>query len=378
MEIIKFNPSVGGATVFERGSVVNDIKSVMWIERYLEPCEFELTALVSSNIQNTLPIGSFVSHMDSLEVMVVENHEIQENSDGESEITISGRSFEVLLDNRITGSNQTWSSTGQPVSVYTLAEGRVWTQAQNLIAQHILAANLVDPNDELPNTSVMIDEGSVYLYPGDPASEERTLKRSSVYQNTLELLEMANLGIRTIRPGPWSPLTTNQDTNVALVIHRGLNKTRNVTFSHSSNEVSSAQYFWSSRKKKTSAFIFGKWLSMVIHGSENKYNRKMMIIDASDLDEEYSELPTGTDRTNIITAMTSRAQRALAAQNDVAISKVEINKNFTRYNYRQDYYIGDLVSVEGNYNTSSVARVIEYVEIQDETGENSYPTLEEI
>jgi hypothetical protein len=76
--------------------------------------------------------------------------------------------------------------------------------------------------------------------------------------------------------------------------------------------------------------------------------------------------------------MVTIGRQILASQNEVSISKVEISKNTTRYKYRTNYNVGDLVSVEGNYNTSAIMRVVEYVEIEDETGENSYPTLAEI
>ena len=378
MEIIKFNPLVGGPTIFERGSIVSNIKSIMWVERYLEAGEFELVAPVSSDLHRILPIGTFISHLDTTEVMIVENHEIQEDNKEEPSITITGRSFETLLDNRITGSNNSWTSSGQPNDIYTLVSGRVWNQAKTLIENHILASNLVDDNDAYNNVSVMVDSTSVFPVIGDPVEQERTIQKDTVYKNVLELLEMADLGIKIVRPGDWSPLSTNKNIDLAIIIHRGLNRSTSVTFSHSSGEVVNAQYFWSSRKKKTSAYVYGKWLSTVVHGPEINYGRRMMIINASDLDESYSAIPTGATRTQIISNMNLRAEIALASQRDIAISKAEISKNATRYNYREHYNVGDLVSVEGNYNTTSIMRVIEYVEIQDDNGESSYPTLAEV
>jgi hypothetical protein len=45
------------------------------------------------------------------------------------------------------------------------------------------------------------------------------------------------------------------------------------------------------------------------------------------------------------------------------------------YQYRRDYNIGDLVSIDGNFGQTAVMRVIEYAEIEDENGNSGHPTL---
>lgn len=380
MELFKFkrdetNPS--SPILFEQGTILKDLKSIMWVERYLDAGEFEIIADASSNLRNTLPIGSFISHVDTTEVMVVENHEITSEGSSDSEIKITGRSFETLLENRVIGANQSWASNGQAVSVYTLASGFVWNQAKALIEDHTLQTSLVNVTDSFRNVGIIVDPAVVFVT-GDPAAIDRPLKKSEVYPALLEILNLANLGIKSVRPGSWSILPTNQSTNLALVIHRGSDKTKNVTFSYSSGEVLNAEYFWSTRKSKNAALVSGKWLETMVYGPETYYDRRVMFIDGSNIDDSYSALPTGTTRTNIIQLMTTMGQQALASQNEFSISKVEISKSGTRYKYRTDYNVGDLVSVEGNYNSTATKRVIEYVEIEDETGETSYPTLAEI
>jgi hypothetical protein len=384
MEIFKFNRDESNPSapiLFERGTTLKDLKSSMWVERYLDAGEFEIVAELSSNLRNTLPIGSFISHTNTAEVMVVENHEITNTDDGEPEIKITGRSFEVLLDNRVIGSNQTWPADGQPVSVYELASDPVWLQARMLINRHISTdpppLGTINTFDAFRNVGVVVDP-AVTTVAGDPPNEARPLSRGSLYKALLEVLNLANLGIRSLRPGSWSLLPSNQNTHLALVIHRGIDRSKEVTFSYSSGEVINPEYFWSVRKSKNAALVSGKWLEILVTGPETYYDRRTMFIDASDLDDASSVLPTGTARTNIIAAMRVIGRQALASQNEMSISKVEISKNTTRYRYRTDYNVGDLVSVEGNYNASAIMRVIEYVEIEDETGEHSYPTLAEI
>jgi sulfate adenylyltransferase subunit 1 (EFTu-like GTPase family) len=108
------------------------------------------------------------------------------------------------------------------------------------------------------------------------------------------------------------------------------------------------------------------------------YDRRMMFVDASDIDSEYTTAPTGTDRTNILAAMKIRGQAELAAQNEVALVKTEPTKNSTIYKYREHYAVGDIITVDGEYNETSSMQISEYVEIEDETGESGYPTLSAI
>jgi hypothetical protein len=62
------------------------------------------------------------------------------------------------------------------------------------------------------------------------------------------------------------------------------------------------------------------------------------------------------------------------AQNRITITRADAS-DITRYEYRKDYNVGDLVSLDGNFGQIAVMRVMEYVEIEDENGESGHPTL---
>ena len=47
----------------------------------------------------------------------------------------------------------------------------------------------------------------------------------------------------------------------------------------------------------------------------------------------------------------------------------------TRYTYRVDYNMGDVVAVEGNFGLRERRRVVEFVEIVDDTGSVGLPTF---
>lgn len=360
MDIFKF---IGDTSPYQQGVIINNLKSKMWVERYREAGEFTLVAKTNSGIRDILPIGTLISHVDSTEVMIVENHEIRDQRGQEPEITITGRGLETFLENRMIGSNQAFPvSTG--VKDYTLAADDSWDQAVTLIKDHIYASFLINDDYALPYITVSTD------IVGSGTSIARSLKQGALYPQLLELLAVDNLGIKVLRPEPF--LTW---TNVRLVVHRGSDRSSSVVFSYDTGELESAEYLWSNKTSKNCALVVGKWVQTVVDTGATGFDCRMMYVDASDIDNSYTAAPTGATLTAIEASMQQRGAQALASQNDVALTKAELSRDSLKAQYRVDYNVGDIVSVQGDFNESTSLRIEEYVEIEDETGSKSYPTL---
>lgn len=351
----------------EQGVLIPYLKSKMWIERYDQAGEFKFVADVKSGVRDLLPTGSFVSHVDTQEIMVVENHEISDKKDTEAEIIISGRGFECEFENRIVGSNKVFPTSGA-ASEYVLDAGYLADQIVTLISNHILAVNLVDDDDALPFVSVV----NQVVAGGEQV--ERPLKRGSLYDRVQDLLVVQLLGTKVIRPGVGSPLG-GASPNTALVVHKGVDRTAQIVISEDTGEITSADYLWSIKKRKNAALITGRWVETRVVGPEVKGDRRWMDIDASDIDQNFATEPVGADLAAVVTAMQQRGREALSAQNDVALTKVDVSKNSNNAAYRTDFNVGDLITVLGSYNSSTTMRISEYVEIEDQTGAQSGPTL---
>jgi hypothetical protein len=365
MDVFKFtNPT--HPMRMERGEIINGLTKKTWIERYAEAGEFSFTALASSGIKEKLPIGSFVSHVNSTELMIVENHELSEDNTKETEIIVSGRGFETILERTVIGLNKTFPATSG-VEDYTMPLGVLWTQVRDLIRMHIYAANVMDSKNSIPYVEV-INKVSA------PASAiERSARQGDLYSAVLSLMQEVNIGIKAVRPGPWSPVDVNE--NVGIVIHNGAYRQNTISFSYDQDEIVNADYLWSSRKNKNCALITSRWVETTVVGSELNQDRRWMIVDASDIDQKYDVAPTGTTLTSIVNKMKQRGLSELGKQKNIALTKAELNKESVNALYRTDYDLGDLVSIKGNYSETAVQRVTEYVEIEDETGRSAYPTL---
>lgn len=367
MDLFKFtNPNA--PTKMEQGQIINGLTSKMWIERYLKNGEFTLVAPADSGIQALLPLGTFISHMDTTEIMIVENHEIQDDQGSPSSLTITGRGLETYFENRVVNTNRTFP-VAAGLAEYFLGADYTWNQAVKLLSDHLLIANLLDDNNAFPYLSVQT------TVPGTGASVGRTIPRGDLYNALLNLLAIDNLGVKIIRPGTWSPLG-GASPNVDVVIHKGVDRTASVIFSHDSGEVITSDYLWSNKNLKNAALVTGKWVEVEVIPAAVEYDRRWMFVKADDIDQAQTVAPTGTALTNIRNSMTLRGYEALLAKNILQLTKAQLSKEATKAVYRVDYDVGDLITIFGDYNVTTTRRVTEYVEIEDANGESSYPTLE--
>ena len=374
MDVISFtNPN--HVTKMEQGIVVNNLSSKTWIERYSTAGEFTFIGPVSAGIKEILPIGSFVSHVDSDDIMIVEDHEINENQGTSPDIKVTGRGFETYLDNRTVGANKAFpvTNTGGVVD-YSLVTEHTWNQAVTMIADHILATDLIDDTYALPYTSVL---STVVPLGTETPEAARLIKRGGLYSAVLDLLKIDNHGIKVIRPGATSPLTGGEVGNLAIIIHNATDRTATISISQKGGEIVSADYLWSNRTLKNSALVTGKWVEIKVDPiSSTEYGIRMMYVDGSDADKDLTAAPAvGPDLDAVVNAMHQIGREALLSQRELVLNKAETAKSGIAPMYRKDYFIGDLITVVGDFDETQAMRVSEYVEIEDNTGVSSYPTL---
>lgn len=359
MDFFKFTSGTS-PTLLENGQFINNLENSMWIERYSAPGEFSFTAYMSTDLGNFLPLGTLVSHMDTSEVMIVENQEVQENQEDDPYIIITGRSFVSFLENRIIGVNAARSSNF--VSDYTLSADDVWDQIVLMINQHV-KSGVADTNDALTDIQATTALGT------GGESIARTIEQGTVLERVLELLDVDNMGIKTVRKN----FNAGSPSGTEIQIYKGTDKSQSVRFSWLHGDMEAANYLLSLKDFKNAALVKGQYVWTVVETGPTKFERRTMFIDASDIDSHITPAPTG-DVSAIVAKMTTRGNEALAKQNTITISQSDISEN-TQFKYRRDYGLGDLITLESNFNQSFVMKVVEYAEIEDENGESGHPTL---
>lgn len=364
MNLFKFI-STTDPTVLTQGQMIKTPLSIMWAERYNDAGEFELVDRLSSGLREALPIGTLISHYNTLEVMFVENHEIDDDKSEDPIIKVTGRSLEAYLENRIVGTNNIRANS--LIVGYNLTAVNTWTQIVTLINDHI--SNTTNVNDNLVNITAIAAVTGI-----TGTIEARQLRSDDLYKTVLDLLSIDNLGIKVIRRNNFN-VPNGSSTQTIFCIHNGVNRSNTVMFSWQAGDLEIADYLWTDKPLKNSAMIIGRYVNTYVDTvGMTKFNRKTMVVAADDIDGNLSAPPSGTALTNIVAQMQTRGRQALQRQNRVTFTRADVS-DASKYQYRKDYNVGDLISLDGNFGQIAVMRVVEYVEIQDENGQSGHPTF---
>jgi len=375
MDLFKFNPGED-PSFLTNGEFLNRIKTAQWVERYRDPGEFQITAGVSSNLRALLPVGTMISHVDTLEVMMVESVNIKEDQDGdEPQITIKGRSLESYLKHRIVGDDiETYIDIGTGYHLivtnepYNLPFGTSWEQIKYMIDEHITTLFAGPPGDVVAGFVAIENQQHI----GSSTAQIRTMRKQNLHSAVLELLAVDDFGIQTVRPNPGNvdPATTE------FRIHNGNDLTTDVIFSYSLGDLEKSEYFWSDAALKTDFLCVSNYSALRSDYAATGYNRRVMFVDCTDIDEMYDDTEViDPDISGAIwAAMDVRGQQALRAQVLANLLSTDVSRR-TRYKFKKHYDVGDIVTVQGNYDVETVMRIAEHVVFQDENGESGYPTL---
>jgi len=363
-----------------KGVFINGARSKLWAERYDSSGEFEVRGPVGSDLKNQLPIGSLVSHINTDVPMIVENHVISPTDDGsEPEIVISGRDFETILEQRIIGADYLFfmaQAVQNSLLELTLSADWPWGHAKTLIEKCIRTDLLNDTENALPNVQVWIDpdlQDKLESFGYVSFNQSIKIPSAPLYGEISKILSSARIGFGST----WRPWTESGVTSYSmrLKIYTGVDKSKDVVFSFDFNDLLSSEYLWTNKTFKTAAMVVGRWVSTTYRLPGSKYNRRWMIVDGRDIDEQFESTPWSSDLTYVTQMMEARALSAILSQRGLALSRAEQDPESVRWRYREDYNLGDVVTVRGDYDQTLQMQVVEHVEIEDETGESSYPTF---
>jgi len=415
----------------EGATLIPDITSVTWVERYLEPGEFSFTVPIESAVQSMVPVGSIISQVEGQETMIVENHEIVEDDSDQIQLKVSGRSFQVILENRIMGQwtqfnyastigekwNGAFGTSGYSWSVTTIDGNRpprksdiveyfvnghfglyeVSNAPSGGIPQNI--NNLVYPfwpmglepytypNADTIRFLVFINYNNRPIPPQNTSYMEKFDYQKDLHTTVIETLNVESMGIKTQRAGLTSPIDfhgqgiphqwpDHYKNKLAMVVYYANDRREAVQFSYEGGDVAKAHYLWSIKNAKNSYWI-NYYYGMLYRGDIG-YKQRMLYVDGqamsrADNDEAISD---GNSALRRIKFRESANRELLKRENQkVATMEAQLVSQQKDLIYRRDYDTGDLVTVHGNHGFKETMQVIEYTEIEDDTGEISYPTL---
>lgn len=351
--------------------LIENYDSCIWTERY-RLGDFQI---VTGNIEpfmQKLPEGTRLTLRDSNHVMVVETHEIERKKNQPQKLTIKGRSFESILDRRV---------SIQSVSSLTgTSDWLVTAQTPSDVAHYIMTKICV----EGVITEADIFESYMVQFPTPEDYNKSTgpvktfaVPRGKLLNTVLNLLQseaprdistepetpaVIPHGIRAIRPN-------DSGTAIAIQIYAGTDRSETVYFDARRELLDDGKYLFSKVGSANAAYGVARGLSAVMYEGEQEptgLNRRVTLVDGtqSNIDD--------------VAILQEYMSQDLAMASETALFDGSINPDLNPYRYGVHYNLGDIVRVSGDYGLETKARVTEYIRTEDATGDKAYPTLETI
>lgn len=346
-----------------RTAVIDRFESMIWTERYSSYGDFQLVIHSTAENRGLLVADTWLAINSSRRVMMIENVVNKDDSSGRSTLTITGRSLEALLLDRV---NRATLPAGTPVGMLTLTD-TPGNMARTIFGNYC-GNNVTNPGDNIP----FYTAGN--LYAADTIAESPTVitldfEIDFVYNSIKNLLDAYGLGFRLYRGPDTSKLyfnvysgsdrTTSQTGLPAVVFSPDLENLADIS------ELTSVEQF------KNVAYVMAPNGNQIVYAdnvasSIAGFDRKVLMVKADDI-----TLAAGTA---LNTALQQRGKNELSKYKAKYALDGEVPQT-TSYKYETHYFLGDLIEMRNDDGLTNNMRVTEQIFVDDSGGERSYPTL---
>lgn len=348
-------------TSFQAVNILDSFESAIWVDRYSKCGDFEIETPATIEMFNMLKPEYYLWSSESEHLMIIESRNIKSDAENGNRLITSGRSLESILDRRIV-----WSQT--------VVDGGFQEGIKKLITDSIISPSI--PDRKIDN---FIFEDST-----DPAITELKLTMQFtgdyLYDVVTKLCEDKKIGFK---------ITLNDENQFVFKLYAGVDRSYNqlknpyVIFSPRYENIINSNYYESREGYKTIALVAGedegnarKTITVDSKDGPGKgLYRRELYVDARDIQSEDGTSTIPPDKYN-----EQLKQRGTEKLNEKKIEKIfdgEMEAS-QLFKYGEDFFMGDIVQVENEYDVKGTARVIELIRSQDENGYSEYPTFDEI
>lgn len=358
--------------------IIDNWKSIIWHSVYYGVGDFEIYAIASSKHIELLKEGNYITRPNNNTIGIIENIQTDNSPQNGKMIIASGRFAKSILDRR-----QIYNLSGR-VNTPTILSGRVESAARALVANNAISCSF----DTARNIS-FLELGTLKNLPEIIVDEDGNATQKQVsYKNLLEysdgLLQEYELG---------AEITLNEANNkLQYSVCKGADRSAEnaegndpIVFSQEYDNLLESSYTVDTSTKKTSALIGGAGEGLerfysVIRGTEQGIERRETWVDASSLNRKYKDENeeeheyTDAEYKAMLDAQGKQVlSSAITEENYNAV----INVNGGTWRLYEDYFLGDIVTIQDNALDKYVSvRIAEITEVQDENGYMITPVFE--
>lgn len=354
-------------SAFRRTTLIEKFESMIWTERFSEIGDFELVILSSTRNRSLFITGARLGIDTSQRAMLVETVEDTEDEEGRQLLKVTGRSLELILEERIATNsitgvdvNPPWTLTGTPGNVC------------RAIFDYVVRNHTLDVNDAIPYMTA-----GPSMFPADTLDESTdiitvTLALPSVYQSIKDICDAYDLGFRLV--------VNLEEAKVYFDIYAGNDRRSSqtelpsVVFSPGLDNLTNVSELASIATYKNVAYVFSPNGALIVTGGDTGlattgFERRVLIVEANDI------LETAGAPLNALLKV--RGQEELAKAKKISAFDGEISQSGV-YAYGVDYILGDMVEMRTQDGLTKYVRVIEQIFVSDAEGDRSYPTLSDV
>ena len=181
----------------------------------------------------------------------------------------------------------------------------------------------------------------------------------------IETLALGKYGLK-------STLPLAEANQIAVQIYKGADRRVTLVFDVSLDQLDEATYFLTMFGYKNT-MITSTTNGMEVSSTGPEFSGLSRRVDFQDVSSEVT-LPAGADLTQLTI---NKGKVALADRLPTALFTGGVAAEIGD-GYNSAYFLGDIVTLAGEYGLSQDARVAEFVRTQDATGKKSYPTFEAV
>lgn len=349
--------------------LIENYDSLIWTERFNAIGDFEIQTGNVEQFMQLLPEGKGVTLRESNVPMIVETHDIDRKKNSPQKLTITGRSYESILDRRVaiqsvaalTGSANWTINAKTPSDV-------AW-----YIMNQICVAGLIAAEDIFPPAQVVFPAPADYATSTGPV-KPFVVERGQLLETVVNLIQaeaaadistvpatpaIVPHGLRAVRP-------SSAGTAVSIEIYTGTDKSATVYFDATRDLLDDGKYLFSKVGSANAAYGVASGLAATMYeGASNPTGlaRRVILVDASAAGIADA------------TVLKNEMGIALSLAHETAMFDGSINPDLSPYIYGVGYKLGDLVKVVGDYGLTYTSRVTEYIRTEDASGSKAYPTL---
>ena len=346
---------------FNKLTIIDEYESLLWIDRYSKPGEFEIYMGVNTDLLQYLTLGNYIRQKNSEHVMIIESVRTETNIEEGDHITVAGRSVECLYGRRII-----WKQRDFQDNYFQNAFG-------NLIEEN--AGVVASEERKIPNMVRMLNSDPRFLdmkvtaqYTGD-----------NLLDALVELCDSYKVGFKTI----FNEERQRFETSIYLGTDRSYDQDTEsyVIFSTNFDNIINTNYFESDKEFCNVTLVSGEGegldrITQVV-GNTAGLERREYWTDARDLrtkDEDGNDIPIE----NYYEMLRQRGKEKLTEHKKEKTfdGKVDPSQTFT---YGEDFFLGDIVQIRNEFGIEGSARIVEYIMSESvNNGLEYYPTFEAI